>query len=514
MKRLFISGALCVITLSVFAQTKQDSVSKEMVIGRNFKTNSDIKAKEYVFSDNIASWNIDDSTQILTVKLRGTDNNSTNLNDTGELFSFDLLHNRVIWQKEIDYRNTTVDQYKNVLMKTTDNQSSCLNNEDGEDLWQSKNNVYYVNPYLKIGIGYKDNNDNRLEGIDLVTGKALWKREISRKFGINDLTQLNDSVILLMANGVHLIMLKNGKGWDYLSQTGKKDYSSTVTANVISLGFSVLLGSDPVVFTGHDLFTDMVSNVLVDNSSVYLADKSSVARLDLHGNQLWQKDLPAGKAGKSAIFMKDSVLCMINYGFAYKNGELVNYGKPFVAEFDKSTGKQLYLSTVGYKKEIVNAYTVQHDTVFLLSKKHIFKYSLKSGSELWEQNYKTDSLGELTQFAGKDMYLETDSTFTNLYASDSTKVYVYTNKNNLMVLDSNLKPIKTIPQRDIFYCYLETKGYKFLENENMTVVIDPSGNEVAELSLSGNVQLRGNRLFEAEGNSLVELNIDQLLHNP
>jgi hypothetical protein len=139
---------------------------------------------------------------------------------------------------------------------------------------------------------------------------------------------------------------------------------------------------------------------------------------------------------------------------------------------------------------------------------------LKSGSELWEQNYKTDSLGELTQFAGKDMYLETDSTFTNLYASDSTKVYVYTNKNNLMVLDSNLKPIKTIPQRDIFYCYLETKGYKFLENENMTVVIDPSGNEVAELSLSGNVQLRGNRLFEAEGNSLVELNIDQLLHNP
>ena len=96
--------------------------------------------------------------------------------------------------------------------------------------------------------------------------------------------------------------------------------------------------------------------------------------------------------------------------------------------------------------------------------------------------------------------------------SDSTKVYVYTDKNNLLVLNCMLKPVKTIPQRDIFYCYLESNGLKFLENGNMTVVIDAKGKEVAELNVTSNVQLRGNRLFEVEANSLIELNINQLVN--
>jgi hypothetical protein len=87
---------------------------------------------------------------------------------------------------------------------------------------------------------------------------------------------------------------------------------------------------------------------------------------------------------------------------------------------------------------------------------------------------------------------------------------VYTDKNNLLVLDNLLKPLRTIPQQDIFYCYLEANGYKFLENGNVTVVIDALGKEVAELNINSNELLRGNRLFEVDANSLIEFNIEQL----
>jgi outer membrane protein assembly factor BamB len=509
MKKLCSTGILLIVSVCVFAQLKMDFLSNEITIGRNFKENSDIKAKEYVFKNNIASWHIDDSTRVAILQLKDTAKNSGDQNDIGELISFDLNANRIKWHQKLDYQNTIIDQFNSVLIKSVDSKSSCLKNEDGEGLWQSENTIYYVSPNLKIGIGYKYDDNNKLEGIDMVTGKTIWTQSISRELGVNEISQLNDSVIIVVAKGIHLLNLKNGTGWDYEFETGKKDYSGTIAANLVSFGLSMLLKSDMDVYTGYALFTDIVSNALVDSSSICIANKSSVVRLGLDGSIIWEKNLPRKMGGKSNIFVKDGSLYMINYGYAFMEGKLVSYGKPFIASFNKNTGNQSYLNTIGYKNEILKAYHIKEDTLLLLSKNRIFKYSLKSGFELWETRYKTDSLGELTQFASADMYLPKDSIYTNLYLSDSTNTYVYTNKNNLMILNNELVLQKTIPVNDIFYCYLDVNGYKFLENGNFTVVVDKRGLKVAELNISGNILLKGNRLFEVEGNSLAEINIDQ-----
>ena len=516
MKNLFLVGFLFVAPLIISAQGVSDSLLHEVVVGRNFKTNSDIKAIECVFSDNIYSWYIDDSTQVLTLQLRGIrGNDGTDLNQTGEIVSYDLIQRKIKWQSYINYQNSNLDLYNNVLIKTTNGRSSRLNIENGENLWQARNTIYYANSALGIGVGYRCNSfddfSNKLEGIDMNTGKVLWKRKLNRNYGMNDISAMNDSVILIIADGVHAINLRTGAGWDYNAKTCKRDYSLIVLANVISVSLSLIFCTQPEIYSGYDLYTDMVSNVLTDSSGVYLANKSSFVKLDHNGVAVWEAKLPSGLTGKSALFLKDNQLYMVNWGFAYMNGELVNYGKPFVAAFDRKTGNQNFLQTIKYRKEKISAYNIQQHTIFLMSQNKIFKYSLKNGDELWEQNYK-DSIGQLTEFAAKNMYLETDSTFTDLYMSDSTKVYVYTDKNNLLVLNCMLKPVKTIPQRDIFYCYLESNGLKFLENGNMTVVIDAKGKEVAELNVTSNVQLRGNRLFEVEANSLIELNINQLVN--
>jgi len=515
MKKVVIIAVIGFNILSVCAQLEYIPTS-EINIGKNFKTNTDIIANEYVFSDNIFSWNIDDSAKLLTLQLRGTSKKGNDLNDTGNMQLFDFGTNYIKWNKKLDYTTTNIDQYDNMFLKTTDGKSSRLNNENGENLWQAKNTIYYVNTIQKIGVGYKYSDTdftNTLEGIDLNTGNSMWKRVVRRDYGLNDISLLNDSVILVAANGLHAVNLKNGTGWNYDAATGKKDHTATIGANIVSFAFSALMGTDFEVYSGHDLYTDVVSNVLVNSTSIYMADQKSIIRIDQNGDVRWKENLPKGLPSKSTLFIKDSMLYMVNHGFAFRNGQLVNYGKPFVAGFNISNGKRVYLTPIEYKKEQINAFDTHQDTLFLLTKSRVYKYSLTNGSELWEQTIKRDSLGELTDFAQADVYIKSDSGFTNLSLSDSTKVQVFTSKDKLLVLNDLLKPDKIIPQNDLYFCYLETEGYKFLENGGITVVIDKNNKQVAELNISKNAILKGRTLYEAQGNSVVAIDIDQVIKN-
>jgi len=515
MKNVIVVGLICFCIGCIFAQGNGSIPAKDIIIGRSFTTNIDIKAKEFVFPDPIHQWSMNDSTKVLTLQLRGMKDDGNELNDTGKVLFFDLPTEQIRWEQKVNYQQSTVEQHDNILIKTTDNQSSCLNNATGENLWSIKNSICYVNPTQKIGVGYKvkssGNFTNMLEGTDLRTGQSLWKRKINLDYNLNEILQLNDSVIIVSASGLHTIHLKNGTGWDYDALTGKKDHSATVGANVISFAFSMLLGADFETTTGYDLITDVVSNALVDSTGIYLADKESIVSLYRDGFVLWKNNLPKKLVSKSSLFFKDSLICMVNDGFASLNSESINYGKPFVAAYDKNTGKKLFLNTIGSKSQQILSFEIQKDTLILLSKNRIFRYSLKDGTELFEQYFKTDSVGEFTQFGENNMFLISDSATVKPLLSDSTNLYVVTNKNQLLILNNQLDITNIIPNDKLCFCYLETKGYKFLDAGESTLVIDKNNKQVAELDILGNVMLIGTKLFEVQGKSLVEIDLDQLI---
>jgi len=52
---------------------------------------------------------------------------------------------------------------------------------------------------------------------------------------------------------------------------------------------------------------------------------------------------PENIASKSTIFMDDSLIYMVNKGFAFVGNRQINYGTPFIASFEKQTGKQKHL---------------------------------------------------------------------------------------------------------------------------------------------------------------------------
>lgn len=520
MKNLILTGLMFLFSIPVFTQVTDTVRVNEIVIGRNFIADSTVAATEYVFPENIYDWAVDDSAKMATFQLRGTKTRGggDELNDNGNVFRYDLRDNRIKWNREINFNKAYLDCYDTLLIETNNYQSSSLNNDTGENGWKTKNTIEYVSLKTGIGVGYKYTSlsgfTNTFEGIDLKTGKSLWQRKIKRNYNPIDISPLNDSVLIVWADGLHSVNLRTGTGWDYDTQTAGKDYSGAIVSSIFNIGISLLLNTESdegVINTDYDLTSGIMSNLLIDSTGIYLADKKSIARLDYNGNVIWKTILPKGQASKSNLFFNGNKLCMVNAGLASYNSDVVSFGKPFIAAFDKDTGKKEFLNSIVYKKEQINDNLMRQDTIYLLSKKRIFKYALKNGTELWEQNFKTDSVGEIVRFADAGMFLKSDSVGFYPLVSDSTHLYVSTNRGQVLVLNNQMELLDSIPDSDIFYSFLETNGCKFMEDGVSCFVIDKKNKPIAELDIRSNAVLRGTKLLEVQEKTLVKIDIRQFI---
>ncbi|MDD4968357.1 MAG: PQQ-binding-like beta-propeller repeat protein [Paludibacter sp.] len=523
MKNFIVTGLIGLFACCVFGQEKACISANEIILGRNYISDADIKAKKYVFPESIYRWYVDDSAKTMALQLRGTKEYGTDsigkvslLNGTGDILLFDLQSGKVRWKKPVDYSGPEIYHYDRMILKSDDYLTSCVNFENGEELWNSYKTISYVNSAKGIGVGNRRSSSgsftNAVDGVNLKNGESIWRRKINRDYNLNEILPLNDSVVLVSANGLHAMNLRTGKGWDYNAHTGKKDHTNTVLTNVFNIILGIILGQSEFEFaTGHDLITDLVSNTLVDSTGIYMADRNSIVRIDKTGKVLWKSHIPVGMVSHSSLFFKDSLVCMVNEGTASINYETVKYGKAFIAAYLKNNGKKVFLTKAGYKKEQILSYQIQQDTLFLLSMNRVLKYSLADGSELYEQTFKTDSVGELIQFGNVDMFFNSDSATISPILSGSNSVVVHTGKNQFLVLDNLLNIKYIIPDNEVYYCSLKSKGNRFINIGNTTLVIDKNNNPVAELDISGNTLLLGNKLFEVQGKNFVEIDLNQLV---
>ncbi len=514
MEKIFTIGLFCLISLTIFAQEKLPIINNEIIAGRNYKANLDIKAREFIFPERIDNSYMDTTTNLLTIQLRGTSKNGKWLNNSGNVILYDLPNKKEKWVKKINYQQSRIEQFDNVIIQTIANKSYCLNIENGENQWEVKNTVNYVDPLQKIGIGYKlkisTGYTNTLEGIDLTNGNPIWKREISREYSWNDIIHLNDSVIVVAAAGLHSINLKNGTGWDYNTITGARDYKSTVAANAVGAALGVLTGTF-VMSTGSDLVREIVSNVLVDSLNIYFASKEKLSRLDPNGQIKWTYPLEKDLASKSSIFIKDSILYMINKGYAFMGNRQLDFGTPFIASFNKNTGKQLFFSSMDGKKEQIAGYEIDKGKIFLVFKDRVAKYSMTDGSLISEKSIDIATLGELRYFIGAQVYIKSDSTYNSLASADSAKHFLYTKTGKILVMNNEMDILNQMEDSQLYICYLKTKKYRFLAKGNETTVIDQENRKVADLKASGKAILIGSKLYDMQEKSFLEIDIPDLI---
>jgi hypothetical protein len=517
MKKKLLTGLLFFLAIEVFSQSSDITVLQDQkIVGQVSVSQKDISAKEYIFPERINEFYIDTTSHFLTVQLRGVSKNGKWLNNTGDLVQYDLNGSSVKWTRKMNYQTSSIRQFANTIIYSMGNKSHCLHVETGENLWEVKNDIYYVDSHNNMGIGYKFKTStgltNKLEGIDLKTGAIVWQKELSREFGWNSVFHLNDSVLLIVAAGLHTINTNNGKGWDYNAITGKKDYKGTVAANAAGLALGLLTGVGTVT-TGYNLVKDIASNVLVDSASLYFASKENIARIDPQsGNVIWSFTIPNDLSSKSSIFIKDSILYMVNKGYAFMGYRQLNIGTPFIAAFNKVSGKQIFFSEISEKKDPILDFQIKNDTLALVFKNSVLVCSMLDGSKVVEKVFNADEYGELKYFIGDQIYTSSnDSIFNRLIFSNTSKNYILTSKDNVFALDKDLNICEEFATGHLYINYLNTRNYLLVAKGNQTTILDKECHRIADVSASRNAFLIGDKLYDIQEKNLLEIDLTELI---
>jgi hypothetical protein len=473
---------------------------------------------EYVFPDRIHDVFLDTTTGLVTVQLRGLSKNQKWLNNTGKIVQYDVKNQKVLWHKNIAYQTSGLQQFSKTIIYTVANRSYCLDVYSGRELWEVRNNIYVVDPAENIGIGYKFKSmtgySNELEGIDLKTGIIIWKRNVNREYGWNDVFYINDSTLIVVAAGLHSINIKTGKGWSYNAVSGKKDYTGTATANALGVAAGLLTGTF-VISTGHDLVRDIVSNTIVDSTSIYFASMGHIAKIDkLSGEILWRLPFRADMASKSSIFVNDSVLFMINRGFAFMGNRQLNIGKPFLGAFNRQTGKEIFFSLINNNGNPVLGYQIIDRVVFLLLKDKIMKYSIETGTLISEKDFLSENLGELRHYVGKQVFITNqDNRLVSLPQYDSTQMFVYTTQRKILCVDSQLNVTKTFNYEDLNVFNGHIKNIRLIAKGEKTLLINEVGADIAEIDATSKAFIISNVLYDIKDKSLIAIDLSEVISN-
>jgi hypothetical protein len=399
-----------------------------------------------LFSERIYKAYLDTSTNLLTVQLRKTNKEETMYRKKGKIVQYDMENDKILWTKDINHITTSVYQYKRAIFLTTNGLSYCINIFTGDTLWGGTHDIYFTDPEFNIALGYRSgyNDENHvLEGINLKNGKIAWQRKVSRVMGWNNLFYTNDSTLLIAANGLHSINLKTGKGWDYDAVTYEKENS---------------------FFGGYSLIKSYTSDMWVDTTSVYFTSKNEIIKLDKEaGEVVWKTEISKSNAGGSALIMGDSVIYWIHKGYDYSDYLRKLVCAPFIAAFDNRTGEQQYIAQPKVNQLPFLAYTVWEDELYLLFKNQLAKYDLKTGNIIKNALVDNGIYGNLKFFASERVFITNkEGDFTNIWEDDTTNLYVFNHRSELLAVDKNLNINKVEKKENIIVYNLSTNDYGFL----------------------------------------------------
>ena len=475
---------LLVIVSTAFSQESGFQVLNETkVLGKNYINGADIVGTELIFSDKIHDFFIDTTSHFLTVQLRGISSNGKWLNNTGNMLQYDLINKKLLWNKSISYLASSFLQCNKILIHSDNYKSYCIDAYTGKSLWDKYNQVLLIDSKQNIAIGYRYHLMvglmNYLEGIDVKTGETIWERKLRSVDKWYAQYYINDSTLIVSNTaGLHTININTGKGWDYLTSTTRKNNS------------------------------ELVSNVLSDSTSIYLASQEQMAKIDKQsGNILWKYRFQYDWSGVSSILMDDTVVYMVNKGIAFKSYCYDNYGKVFIAAFDKQTGKLKYLTLTSNRDGSILDFKILDYEIYLLFQNKIAKYDLKTGAFINEKEFHKKIYGKLKYFFGNHIFIVNENrVYSDIAQNNSAKLHFYLSSEKILSIDSQLNVTNTSNIKDICINYLHYKNYTFIAKiDENTFVINNDGKIIAELNVSSNAFLLDDILYDKRNNSFIAI---------
>ena len=516
---------LLVILLSIhfsgvlWGQTENALIAwNDSIVGTCYKTGLPVTASRYVASGRIDQWHWDGASGNLLLELRETNKKGTASLNEGTLAMIDLESKSVKWTRKINYNVSELMQQGNYYFLSDKKKNQRFDPETGNTLWEGKLDFYFIEPQLNIGLGYPvQSSSNKLSAVDLSNGGLLWEKKIDRTYGWDDAYMLNDSILLIAVNGIHAIHLRNGREWNYQAKTAKKEIGKMIGVNLVGMLFGVL--TDSYFYQDQpDVASDLSSNLLIDpDGHILHASRDKISRIGPQGNILWSNPLPEKITSSSSLSLIDSVVYLINRGYAHYNGEFAMIGDPYLAAFNLEDGSRQYLKRIPEKKDFIRHYQVINNMLFILFENKIATYRLSDGSFIKETKLMLPNKEELDAFMQPEgIYLrQNDTLFTDLADDFGNYNLIKTTGGRVFVMNDSLETFIALDKEELFYTIIDNPKYTLIsQNDTDYVVLNASDDAQASFTGSANMFLRDNRIFFFNDDTLFEIDLDQLHQAP
>ncbi len=537
--KLILTFALLLLLSKSFSQEQRITITcQDTVMGKNLLTGEDIPGRKMIFSQHITTMlDLDYSGNIL-LTLHGL-NKLNQTKSKGILALYEPGKSHIIWKRPYKTDKNRMMPFPGILFFEDKYEFYKIDYLTGANQWKLKYVPYFIDNFYHIGLGYRldkyGGRAHNMEAFDLDKGTTVWTRKIDKSTGWNDAFYLNDSLLMIIASGLHTVDISNGKGWDYALMTGKDYASSSEIAGAIVGGIiggliggaiagaitrtsiNMATGLQSGLYAGlsvigrpynDPLYWNLGSNLLL-KENLYFASTNTVCCLDKNnGDLIWSSELPRKKASKSSLFLADNILYMVNYGCGLIGNELRKYGTPFFSAFNADNGEMLFFSPIKSKTDYILDYRIEENTIILLLRNSIQRYDLSSGELLLS----VEINGYNLRFFTDDLhYLRTpDNSFVKVIDSDPLRYFIFTDKNDIVVCNDQFKVEKLINLFQLYSCRQETERYRFIVRNNQTFILDSDNRKIAEIPASGNAILIGNKLYDFGNNILFETDLTKL----
>ena len=512
MKRFAITVlAVFAFILSLRAQVHIQEMSNYEPVGRNLLNQREVIAFKETFDVTIQRADFDSVTNTVLLTLIDEAVRDEKIVDSGirHAVFFDLEHNELKWRKKY-YRNEELYIKRGpMVFKVKENDFFLVEAETGEEQFKIGTGMWpvYFNTeegWMICMTGTKGLGSRRnLCRIDLKSKSKIWERDVKSAQEFEMSTKLNDSTLLFVGNGLYSVDINNGEGWRL--ETNMQEISNE-NYGLYSLVSSVRVCSNP----------------FVDGSDIYIAGIKRLIKTDRNGKELWHARLPEQKTSLSRLFATKEYLLMVNMGFAphsysFYYTYLGKWGKPFLAAYDKKTGKNVYMhERKKYVDFIKDVEFRDDDALFLLfadkeGHQSVEKYQANTGALMGRKEVAPvviQSSGSMNAFVGSDVCVKKDNKFVHLVEMDTVGVYVVCD-NGVLHLDGGLKSTDFISFNDLFVYNGKYGDLRFYSHGKETVVVDSENREVATLDFP-DVFCTESQIYSIKDKSLYVINKEQL----
>jgi hypothetical protein len=515
MKRFAITVlAVFAFILSLRAQVHIQEMSNYEPVGRNLLNQREIIAFKETFDVSIQRADFDSVTNTVLLTLKDEVGKDEKIVDSGirHAVFFDLEHNELKWRKKY-YRNEELYIKRGpMVFKVKGDDFFMADAETGEEQFKIGTGMWPVyfdteEGWMICMTGMKGLGSRRnLCRIDLKSKSQIWERDVKSAQEFEMATKLNDSTLLFVGDGLYSVNINNGKGWRL--ETNMKEVNNGYGVYGMAFGMTSSVR--------------VCSNPFVDGSDIYIAGIKRLIKVDRNGKELWYARLPEKKTSLSRLFATKDYLLMVNMGFAphsysFYYTYLGKWGKPFLAAYDKKTGKNVYMRErkkyVDYIKDVEFR---DDEALFLLfadkeGHQSVEKYQANTGALMGRKEVAPvviQSSGSMNAFVGSDVCVKKDNQFVHLVEMDTVGVYVVCD-NGVLHLDGGLKSTDFISFNDLFVYNGKYGDLRFYSHGKETVVVDGEDREVATLDFP-DVFCTESQIYSIKDKSLYVINKEQL----